>query len=103
MVMNSPAIATRPPADLRFDTPRITAAIDALAAEHRRHHDLFRAAIAKLLKAELLVARQAAEVVLLQDRHGRRCAEQLCYVQDQIIHMLFASATKHLYPSTNHS
>ena len=97
------AIATRPSADPRFDTPRITAAIDALAAEHRGRHDLFRAAVAKLLKAELLAARQAAEAVLLKDRHGRRCAETLCYVQDQIIRMLFASATKHLYPSTNHS
>ena len=97
------AIATRPSADPRFDTLRITAAIDALAAEHRGRHDLFRAAVAKLLKAELLAARQAAEAVLLKDRHGRRCAETLCYVQDQIIRMLFASATKHLYPSTNHS
>ena len=97
------AIATRPSVDPRFDTPRITAAIDALAAEHRGRHDLFRAAVAKLLKAELLDARRAAEAVLLKDRHGRRCAETLCYVQDQIIRMLFASATKHLYPSTNHS
>ncbi|QDM19006.1 [protein-PII] uridylyltransferase [Tardiphaga sp. vice352] len=97
------AIATRPSADPRFDTLRITAAIDALAAEHRGRHDLFRAAVAKLLKAELLAARQAAETILLKDRHGRRCAETLCYVQDQIIRMLFASATKHLYPSTNHS
>ncbi|MBC7585330.1 MAG: [protein-PII] uridylyltransferase, partial [Tardiphaga sp.] len=97
------AIATRPSGDPRFDTLRITAAIDALAAEHRGRHDLFRAAVAKLLKAELLAARQAAETILLKDRHGRCCAETLCYVQDQIIRMLFASATKHLYPSTNHS
>ena len=97
------AIATRPLADPRFDTARITAAIDALAAQNRGRHDLFRAAVAKLLKAELLDARRAAEAVLLQDRHGRRCAETLCYVQDQIIRMLVASATRHLYPSTNHS
>ena len=63
------AIATRPLADPRFDTARITAAIDALAAEHRGRHDLFRAAVAKLLKAELLAARQAAEAVLLKERH----------------------------------
>jgi [protein-PII] uridylyltransferase len=99
MAMDSTAIATRPSADARFDTPGITAAIDALAAEHRGHTDLFRAALAKLLKAELLIARQAAEAVLLKDRHGRRCAEQLCHVQDQIIRILYATATKHLYPS----
>jgi [protein-PII] uridylyltransferase len=97
------AIATRPSADPRFDAPRITDAIDALAAEHRGRHDLFRAALAKLLKAELLAARQAAEAVLLKDRHGRRCAETLCFVQDQIIRMLYAAAIRHLYPSTNHS
>jgi len=97
--MDSTATQTRPVADDRFDTPGITAAIDALAAEHRGHHDLFRAAVARLLKAEMLKARQAAEAVLLKDRHGRRCAEQLCHVQDEVIRMLFAAATKHLYPS----
>jgi [protein-PII] uridylyltransferase len=99
MIMDSIATQTRPVADDRFDTRGITAAIDALAAEHRGHDDLFRSAIAKLLKAELLKARVAAEAVLLKDRHGRRCAEQLCFVQDEIIRMLFAAATKHLYHS----
>ncbi|MEH2480306.1 [protein-PII] uridylyltransferase [Nitrobacteraceae bacterium AZCC 2146] len=97
--MDSIATQTRPVADDGFDTRGITAAIDALAAEHRGHDDLFRSAIAKLLKAELLKARVAAEAVLLKDRHGRRCAEQLCFVQDEIIRMLFAAATKHLYHS----
>jgi [protein-PII] uridylyltransferase len=99
MIMDSIATQTRPVADDGFDTRGITAAIDALAAEHRGHDDLFRSAIAKLLKAELLKARVAAEAVLLKDRHGRRCAEQLCFVQDEIIRMLFAAATKHLYHS----
>ncbi|MDB5566566.1 MAG: protein-PII uridylyltransferase, partial [Tardiphaga sp.] len=97
--MDSIATQTRPVADDGFDTRGITAAIDALAAEHHGHDDLFRSAVAKLLKAELLKARVAAEAVLLKDRHGRRCAEQLCFVQDEIIRMLFAAATKHLYHS----
>ncbi|WP_295850502.1 [protein-PII] uridylyltransferase [Tardiphaga sp.] len=97
--MDSVALQTRPVAEPRFDTQGVTAAIDALAAEHRGHNDLFRAALAKLLKAELSKARQAAEAVLLVDRHGRRCAEQLCHVQDEIIRMLFAAATRHLYHS----
>ncbi|MDB5615956.1 [protein-PII] uridylyltransferase [Tardiphaga sp.] len=97
--MDSIATATRPPADARFDTARITAAIDALAAEHRGHADIFRSNVARMLKAELLVARQAAEAMLLKDRHGRHCAEQLCHVQDQIIRMLFSAATRHLYHS----
>ena len=28
--------------------------------------------------------------MLLRDRHGRRCAERLCFVQDEIIRILFA-------------
>ncbi|MDB5501866.1 MAG: UTP-GlnB [Tardiphaga sp.] len=97
--MDSIATQTRAVAETRFDTPGITKAIDALAAEHRDHPDLFRTAVAKLLKAELLNARIAAEAVLLKDRHGRRCAEQLCHVQDEIIRMLFSAATRHLYHS----
>ncbi len=89
--------------DERFDTPRITAAIDALALKHAGHGDVFRAALAQLMKAELLQAREATQAVLLRDRHGRRCAERLCFVQDAIIGMLFSAATSHLYHSTTPS
>src|ERR1700753_3802574 len=82
-----------------FATPRSTLAVDALAAEHAGRKDTFRAAVAKLLKAELLAARDIAQSVLLKDRHGRRCAERLCYVQDEIIRILYAAATRHLYRS----
>ena len=37
--------------------------------------------------------------MLLKDRHGRRCAERLCFVQDEIIRILFSAATRHLYRS----
>jgi [protein-PII] uridylyltransferase len=87
------------PAEKPFDSARITAAIDALAQEHAGREDVFRAAIAKLLKAELTAARDKAQAVLLKDRHGRRCAERLCFVQDEIIRILFAAATSHLYRS----
>ena len=40
----------------------------------------FRAAMAQLLKAEMIAARAVAQAVLLKDRHGRRCAERLCFV-----------------------
>src|SRR5579871_4327494 len=89
----------RPEADDRFESERITAAIDALAAEHAGSEDVFRAGVARLLKAELLAARDKAQVVLLKDRHGRRCAERLCFVQDEIIRILFDAATRHLYRS----
>src|ERR1700692_4900694 len=89
----------RPEADERFDTARITAAVDALAAEYAGREDVFRAAVAKLLKAEMVEARETAQAVLLKDRHGRRCAERLCFVQDEIIRILFEAATRHLYRS----
>jgi [protein-PII] uridylyltransferase len=96
--MDNVVTQTRP-AEKAFDSARITAAIDALAQEHSDREDVFRAAMAKLLKAELIAARNKAQAVLLKDRHGRRCAERLCFVQDEIIRILFAAATRHLYRS----
>jgi len=50
--------------DDRFDTARITAAVDALAEKHTGREDVFRSAMAKLLKAEMVEARAVG---------GRRC------------------------------
>src|SRR6266851_4668326 len=46
-----------------------------------------------------VAARAAAQALLLKDRHGRRCAERLCFVQDEIIRILYSAATRHLYRS----
>ncbi|MGH6680577.1 MAG: nucleotidyltransferase domain-containing protein, partial [Bradyrhizobium sp.] len=97
--MDDLATQTRPEADPYFDTPRISAAIDALAQQYAGHGDAFRAAMAQLLKAELAAARADIQAALLKDRHGRRCAERLCFVQDEIIRILFSAATRHLYLS----
>src|SRR5690242_21141809 len=97
--MDSVAAKPRPEVDELFDTARITAAVDALAEQHAGREDQFRSAMAQLLKAELIAARATAQAVLLKDRHGRRCAERLCFVQDEIIRILYAAATKHLYHS----
>src|ERR1700674_991834 len=97
--MDSVVTQARSEADERFDTARVTAAVDALAAEHAGREDVFRSATAQLLKAELVAARDTAQAVLLKDRHGRRCAERLCFVQDEIIRILFSAATRHLYHS----
>src|SRR6202158_4593814 len=97
--MDSVATESRPETDDRFDSERITAAVDALAEKHAGREDVFRSATAQYLKAELVAARATAQAVLLKDRHGRRCAERLCFVQDEIIRILFAAATRHLYNS----
>src|ERR1700728_4221648 len=70
-----------------------------LAATFAGRERELRAAVAQRLKAALIEARQQAEALLLKDRHGRRCAEQLCRVQDEIIRILFEFARQELYPS----
>lgn len=97
--MDSVATEHKPQVDDRFDTARITAAVDALVEKHQGREDAFRTATAQLLKAELIAARAAAQAILLKDRHGRRCAERLCHVQDEIIRILYSAATRHLYRS----
>src|ERR1700750_1059120 len=97
--MDSVATEHKPQLDDRFDTARITAAVDALAEKHQGREDTFRTATAQLLKAGLIAARDAAQAILLKDRHGRRCAERLCHVQDEIIRILYSAATRHLYRS----
>src|SRR5467141_2039932 len=101
--MDSVVTHPRPAVDERFDTARITAAVDALAATHSGREDVFRAAMAQLLKAEMIQARAVAQALLLKDRHGRRCAERLCRMEDEIIRLLFEFVKKHLYPSQNPS
>src|SRR2546428_12584125 len=97
--MDSVVTEDRSGADERFDTARITAAVDALAEKHAGREDVFRSALAQLLKAEMMAARATAQDVLLKDRHGRRCAERLCFMQDEIIRILYSAATRHLYRS----
>src|SRR3954470_25009931 len=99
--MDDIVTTARPDADAddRFDTAPISAAVDALAEKNSGREDVFRAAVAQLLKAEMLEARAVAQAVLLKDRHGRRCAERLCFVQDEIIRILYSAATRHLYRS----
>src|SRR5436190_438453 len=101
--MDSLLTESRPESDERFDSARIAAAVDALAEKHAGTEDAFRSATAQFLKAELMAARNVAQAVLLKDRHGRRCAERLCFVQDEIIRLLFEFAEKHLYPARNPS
>src|SRR5579864_8450485 len=92
------AVPTTTP-DHAFDVDRLRAEIDALAEKHAGRDDAFRTAISQLLKVELAKGRELAQAQLLKDRHGRRCAERLCAIHDDIISLLFEAATKHLYKS----
>jgi [protein-PII] uridylyltransferase len=82
-----------------LDTAAIVADLEALAEKHAGRERELRTAVAMRLKAALTQARKHAEQLLLKDRHGRRCAERLCQMQDEIIRILFEFASSVLYPS----
>jgi [protein-PII] uridylyltransferase len=81
-----------------IDSPAIVTDLKALAAAYPGSDRELRTAIAQRLKSALGEARARAEDLLLKDRHGRRCAEQLCHVHDEIIRILFEFAVSELYP-----
>ena len=89
-------------ADL-LDSRALAAELEQLAKTHAGAERDLRTAVAQRLKAALTESRRVAEERLLADRHGRRCAEGLCFVQDEIIRLLYDFATKRLYPSVNPS
>jgi [protein-PII] uridylyltransferase len=81
-----------------IDSPAVVADLKALAATYAGRERELRTAIAQRLKSALGEARACAEDLLLKDRHGRRCAERLCHVHDEIIRILFEFAAGELYP-----
>src|SRR5690606_20666556 len=95
-----------PPGEL-IDVPALTAELTALAgdlaASHGNSESALRTAVAQRLKAVLATGLARAETLLLADRHGRRCAERICRMQDAIIRVLYEFVQKHLYPSQNPS
>src|SRR5271166_1883957 len=88
----------RAPVEL-IDSETIVADLRELARTHAGRERELRTAVAMRLKTALTQARAQAEALLLKDRHGRRCAERLCQLQDEIIRILFDFATNELYPS----
>jgi [protein-PII] uridylyltransferase len=86
-----------------IDSRALTADLEKLAAAHPGGERELRAQVAQRLKAALGEGTAQAEKLLLADRHGRRCAERLCRMEDEIIRILFDFARKHLYPSQNPS
>ncbi len=86
-----------------IDARALAAELDAMAANRRGDEHELRAQAAQRLKAALNEGRANAEALLLKDRHGRRCAQRLCRMEDEIIRILFEFARTHLYPSENPS
>src|SRR6267154_2233106 len=86
-----------------FDEHVLVAELALLADEHAGSEQELRRAVAQRLKAVLAAGRKQAEQLLLKDRQGRRCAERLCFMMDEIIRVLFEFVETHLYPSENPS
>jgi [protein-PII] uridylyltransferase len=86
-----------------FDAAAVAAELELLADVHAGNERELRLAVSRRLKAALVEGRAAAERLLIKDRHGRRCAERICFMQDEIIRVLFQFATKHLYSAQNPS
>jgi [protein-PII] uridylyltransferase len=86
-----------------IDIGTIASDLDQLAASRSGSDGELRTAVAQRLKSALADGRAKAEKLLLDDRDGRRCAERLCRMEDEIIRLLFEFARAHLYPSTNPS
>src|SRR5579871_1332472 len=81
-----------------LDASELAANLQTLAEQHAGNERELRAAVARRLKAALQQGRKTAEALLLKDRHGRRCAERLCRMQDEIIGILYRFAVNRLYP-----
>jgi [protein-PII] uridylyltransferase len=86
-----------------FDAAAVAAELARLPKLHGGHERELRTAVAQVLKAALMHGRAVVERMLLRDRRGRLCAERLCFMQDEIIRILFEFAQKHLYPAENPS
>jgi [protein-PII] uridylyltransferase len=86
-----------------FDAVAVAAELERLPDVHAGNERELRLAVSRRLRAALARGRAAAERLLVADRHGRRCAERLSFMQDEIIRLLFEFALKHLYPAQNPS
>src|SRR5271154_7356045 len=82
-----------------FDADKIADELAKLAASYPGRERELRTAVALKLKSALAASRTDIERLLLQDRHGGRCAARLCWVQDEVIRVLYEFAVKYLYPS----
>ncbi len=86
-----------------FDANTVAADLERLAELHTGNERELRLVLSRRLKTALLEGRAAAEQLLIKERHGRRCAERICFMQDQIIGVLFDFASRQLYPAQNPS
>jgi [protein-PII] uridylyltransferase len=79
------------------DVAALRRRLEELGREHSLLAPALRPAIVEELKRVLALARNEAERRLLADGHGTRCAANLSFVEDEIIHALFDFARNVMY------
>src|SRR5256712_1414336 len=94
--------APREAAEL-FDAAAVAAELETIVRQHAGNERELRTALSHRLRAALVEGRAATERMLREDRHGRLCAERLCFMQDELIRLLFEFAGQQLYRSDNPS
>ena len=86
-----------------FDAAAVADELESLVPDYAGNERELRLAVSRRLKAALLQGRAAAERLLIKERAGRRCAERLCWMQDEILRVLYEFVAKHLYRAQNPS
>src|SRR5271166_3318957 len=86
-----------------FDAGLLQGELENLTGTQAGNEGELRLAVARRLRAALLEGRAAAERLLIKDRGGRRCAERLSFMQDEIIRVLYEFVGGHLYPAQSPS
>jgi len=86
-----------------FDARAVAGELKRLGGLHAGRERELRSAVAQYLKGVQATGLAAAERMLREDRHGRLCAERLCFMQDELIRLLFGFAGQQLYRSDNPS
>jgi [protein-PII] uridylyltransferase len=99
----APPASTNPPQTGLLDLPTLAADLDLLADQYAGRERELRSAIAGRLKSAVNAGRLAAEDILKRDRHGRRCAERLSAMTDDVIRLIHTVITRRVYPADNPS
>ena len=82
-----------------FDAAAIAAELARLSEVHSGNERELRLAASRHLRAALARGREVVEALLIADRHGRRCAERLCAMQDEIVRVLYEFCLLYTSPS----
>jgi [protein-PII] uridylyltransferase len=96
--MSSPPPSHEP--DALFDPDALISEVQQLATSVEGDK---RTAVAQRLKAVLAESSAKAEVLLLKDRQGGRCAGRLTRMQDDLIRVIYTFAVTQLYPPQSRS